>query len=177
MGIAGSGKGTQGKLLAEAQGYQVLSTGELLRNYGSDEQHARMKTGELISDEEITDLLDKTLNSLKDQNRIILDGYPRSVAQSQWLLDQVAAGRFSIQYVLHLQASREAVTARMHERARADDHERAIEARFKEYEQTTVPILDYYRNHDIEVVEVNGEQPIEAVHKEIIAIDKAHCQV
>lgn len=176
MGIAGSGKGTQGKLLADARGYKVLSTGELFRKYGSPDQHARMHNGELIGDDETTELFDKALNNLSDQNRTIIDGYPRSVTQSKWLLAQAATGRFNIQYVLHLQASREAVKDRMHARARADDHEAAIEARFKEYEQTTVPILDYYRSHDIEVVEVNGEQPIHEVHKEIIAIDVRHEQ-
>ncbi len=171
MGIAGSGKGTQGKLLGTARDYHVLSTGELLRNYGSEEQHARMHTGELISDDEVTKLLDQALDNLDDPNRTILDGYPRSVTQSKWLLAQAAANRFEIQYVLHLQASREAVKERMRERARADDHDAAIEARFEEYQHRTVPILDYYRNHGIEVIEVNGEQPIEAVHKEIAAID------
>lgn len=174
MGIAGSGKGTQGKLLAQARGYHVLSTGDLLRSYGSEEQHARMHRGELISDEEVTDLLDQALSNLDDQNKTILDGYPRSVAQSKWLLAQAAAGRFEVQFVLHLEASREAVKARIQNRARADDHEKAIEARFNEYEQATVPILDYYRHHDIEVIEVNGEQPIETVHQEILAIDDRH---
>ncbi len=174
MGIAGSGKGTQGKLLAEAHGYHVLSTGELLRSYGSEEQHERMHKGELISDEEVTAMLDTALNNLEDQNKTILDGYPRSVAQSKWLLSQAADGRFDIQFVLHLEASREAVKARIHNRARADDHDAAIEARFKEYELATVPILNYYRKHDIEVIEVDGERPIEVVHQDIIAIDNQH---
>lgn len=174
MGIAGSGKGTQGKLLAETRGYHILSTGELLRSYGSDEQHARMHRGELISDEEVTELLDRALNNLDDQNKTILDGYPRSVAQSKWLLAQAAAGRFDVQFVLHLEASREAVKARIQNRARADDHEAAIEARFKEYEQATVPILEYYRTHGIEVIEVDGERPIDVVHQDIIAITDKH---
>ncbi len=172
MGIAGSGKGTQGKLLAETTDYKVISTGELLRAYGSEDQHRRMHTGELISDEEVTELLDRALAELDDPNKTILDGYPRSVAQSKWLLGQAAGGRFNIQYVLHLNASREAVKQRMKDRARTDDHDEAIEARFNEYEKATVPILDYYRTHGIDVVEVNGEQPIETVHQEILAIDK-----
>lgn len=171
MGIAGSGKGTQGKLLAEKRGYHVLSTGDLLRTYGSEDQHERMHKGELISDEEVTELLNKALNNLEDQNKTILDGYPRSVTQSKWLLGQAASGRFKVDYVLHLEASKDAVKARIQNRARVDDHEAAIEARFKEYEQTTVPILNYYRDHGIEVVEVNGEQSIQDVHQEIVDID------
>ncbi len=171
MGIAGSGKGTQGKLLSEARGYKVLSTGELLREYGSEDQHKRMQKGILITDAEVTELLDKALSELEDQNHVILDGYPRSIPQVQWLLADNKAGRFKIDYVLHLLASREAVKARMHERARQDDHDEAIEARFREYEQSTLPILDYLRDQGVEVVEVNGEQTVEAVHQEVVAVD------
>lgn len=174
MGIAGSGKGTQGKLLAEARGYKVISTGELLRAYGSEDQHRRMHTGELISDDEVTALLDEALDSLEAPNKTILDGYPRSVAQSKWLLGQAAEGRFKIDFVLHLQASKEAVKARIKERARADDHDAAIEARFKEYEIATVPILDYYRTHNLEVIDIDAERSIEEIHDEIIAIVDAH---
>lgn len=171
MGIAGSGKGTQGKLLGATQGYHVISTGELLRNYGSNEQHNRMKTGELLKDEEVTELLDKALENLDDQNRTILDGYPRSIAQTKWLLSDDKEGRFKIDYVLHLLASPETVKQRLHDRARVDDHDEAIEARFREYEQTTLPILDYLRAQGIDVVEVEAEQPIDHLHQEIISID------
>lgn len=171
MGIAGSGKGTQGKLLAEARGYHIISTGELLRNYGSDDQHARMHVGEILGDDEVTQLLDTALGHLEDQNRTILDGYPRTVAQSKWLLAGDKKDRFRLQYVLHLITSRAAAKDRIHIRARADDNDEAIETRFNEYEQTTLPMLDYYREIGIEIIEVNGEQPIEEVHKEILAVD------
>lgn len=174
MGIAGSGKGTQGKLLGEARGYTVLSTGELLRNYGSDEQHERMHNGEILGDDEVTQLLETALSHLDDQNKTILDGYPRTVAQSKWLLAVDKKDRFQIQYVLHLITSREAAKERIHIRARTDDHDAAIEARFNEYEKTTLPMLSYYREIGIEIIEVNGEQSIEEVHQTILAIDVAH---
>jgi adenylate kinase len=177
MGIAGSGKGTQGKLLAEARGYKIISTGELLRNFGSDEQHARMHRGEILGDDEVTEMLNRALGELEDQNKVILDGYPRTVAQSKWLLDADKAGRFSVNYVLHLITSREAAKERIHIRARSDDHDAAIEARFDEYEKATLPIINYYKTHNIEVVEVNGEQPIDAVHHDIVATVDAHDDV
>ncbi len=172
MGIAGSGKGTQGKLLGSTRDYHVISTGELLRTYGSEEQHERMHRGEILGDEEVTALLDTALQNLDDPNRVILDGYPRTVEQAKWLLSQ--DDRLNINYVLHLLASREAVKERLHARGRTDDHEAAIEARFNEYEQATVPILEFFRTQGVEIVEVNGEQPIEAVHQEIIRVDEAH---
>lgn len=171
LGIAGSGKGTQGKLLGATRGYNVLSTGELLRNYGSDDQHARMHKGEILGDDEVTALLDKALKVLDDQNRTILDGYPRTLAQADWLMAEDKHARFRLQYVLHLKASREAVKARLHERGRTDDHDAAIEARFNEYEQVTLPILAHCREAGIPIVEINAEQPIEDVHQEILAAD------
>lgn len=171
MGIAGSGKGTQGKLLADARGYRIISTGELLRSYGSDKQHARMLNGEILSDDEVTELLDTALSHLEDQNKTILDGYPRTVGQSKWLLAEDKKDRFQIQYVLHLITSRDAAKARIHVRARADDNDVAIETRFNEYEQTTLPMLTYYREIGIEIIEVDGEQAIEEVHKRILALD------
>lgn len=176
MGIAGSGKGTQGKLLATSRGYHIISTGELLRNYGSDDQHARMVEGEILGDEEVTALLDKALSHLEDQNNTILDGYPRTVSQAKWLLENEQKKRFKINFVVHLKASREAVKQRLHDRGRADDNDEAIEARFREYEQATLPILELLRARGIEIVEIDGQKPIEEVHQQIVQTDRAHKQ-
>lgn len=169
MGIAGSGKGTQGKLLADKQGRQIFSTGELLRAYGSDDQHRRMLKGEILGDKEVTELLDKALGELANQDSTILDGYPRTISQADWLLNQAAKGRFQLEAVIMLQASREAVAERLKERGRADDNIAAIEARFAEYEQSTLPIINYLSKADVPVLRVNGEQSVEAVHGEVVA--------
>ena len=171
MGIPGSGKGTQGNLLAATRKYQVISTGELLRTYGSTEQHARMQAGEILGDEEVTALLDKALAGLEDQDRTILDGYPRRINQAEWLIEQSRAGRFHLDYVIYLMASPESVTQRLQARGRKDDHDGAIQARFIKYEQETMPILEFLRGQGVKIVEVNAEQPIEDVHQELLAID------
>lgn len=176
MGIPGSGKGTQGKLLAATRSFHIISTGELLRNYGSEEQHARMHKGEILGDEEVTEMLDKALSNLEDQDKTILDGYPRTVNQAKWLIAPDKVGRFKVDYVLHLKASREAVKKRLQDRGRKDDDEAVVEARFSEYEQATVPILDFMREQGIEVIEVDAEQPIEDVHQELISIEYDHRQ-
>ncbi len=174
MGIAGSGKGTQAKLLADKDGFDVISTGELLRNYGSDEQHKRMQKGKILDDQEVTELLEKALEELSDQNNVILDGYPRRISQAKWLLDQQQAGRFKIDYVIHLIASEDAVTARLLERGRLDDNGAGISQRFKEYRQDTVPILNYLEQSGVKIKEVNAERAIDAVHTEIVNWLKEH---
>lgn len=168
MGIAGSGKGTQSKLLAEKDGFHVISTGELLRQHGSDGQHARMLKGEILGDEEVTALLEKALSVTGDPNNVILDGYPRRTSQAEWLLEKQREGKFQISSVVHLIASKEAVKSRLLDRARQDDHDDGIEQRFAEYESDTVPILDYLTTAGIKVKDINAEQPVEAVHQEIV---------
>lgn len=170
MGIAGSGKGTQGQLLAESLGYRFLSTGELLRSYGSEDQHARMLAGQYLGDEEVTALLDRALREMPEQNKTIVDGYPRTTGQADWLLAGQRQGRFRLEGVVHLVASRAAVKVRLFERARVDDHDEAIEARFNEYEQATRPVLAHLAAAQISVTEIDAEQPIDAIHTQIIQI-------
>lgn len=168
MGIAGSGKGTQSQLFAERDGYRVISTGELLRTYGSEEQQKRMLSGHILADEEVTALLDKALRAMPDQNKVLLDGYPRRISQADWLLQQQKEGRFELTGVLHLVASREIVKKRLEYRGRPDDHDRAIEERFSAYEKATLPILKHFEEANVPIVEVDAERSIEEVHESIM---------
>ena len=168
MGIAGSGKGTQGRLLAEKDGYNLISTGELLRNYGSKEQHERMNNGEILGDEEVTKLLKKALEEIENQNNVILDGYPRRLSQAEWLLRESKTGKFQVSSVIHLIASKKAVKTRLLDRARNDDHDNGIEQRFKDFEQDTAPILNYLIKSGVRLKEVNAERPVEEVRTEIV---------
>jgi adenylate kinase len=168
MGIAGSGKGTQGKILADEYGYHWISSGEILRMYITGERRQRMLAGELLDDEEIIRIWDKVLASISDKNECVLDGFPRTIPQAEWLLKEAKQGRFRVTEVLHLVASREAVTNRLLERGRQDDHAKAIEARFNEYEKSTMPIIRWFEKEGIPVVKVDAEQPIQTVHQEIV---------
>lgn len=168
MGIAGSGKGTQSKLFAERDGYEVISTGELLRAYGSEAQQKRMLAGEILRDEEVTDLLDQALREMADQNKVILDGYPRRISQADWLLRAQREGRFKLSGVLHLVATRATVKKRLEYRSRPDDHDRAIEERFSAYENATLPILKYFSDARVPIIEVDAERSIEEVHQDVV---------
>jgi adenylate kinase len=167
MGIAGSGKGTQGKLLSETFGLQYVSSGEMLRAQATDEQKQRMQNGELLDDQEIIDMMQRVIAESSDPNKILIDGVPRTIAQAKWLVDQANSGLFELPIVFHLIASRDAVKARLAERARADDHDEAIEARFREYETATTPVVDWLKVHNITIYEINGERPITEIQTEI----------
>ena len=93
MGLAGSGKGTQGKLLAEKLGYEYLSTGEFLRTYITEERRTKMAAGHLIDDKEMIEIIKDFLDKLDSKNECILDGFPRSMEQATWLAGNMSQGR------------------------------------------------------------------------------------
>lgn len=167
MGIAGSGKGTQSKLLADKHGYHLITMGDVLRQSASDEQRKKMEAGILLDDQEIIQIIDKFLAALPQDEEVLLDGFPRTLPQAEWLVKEAESGRFDLRTAIHLVASREAVKERLIGRARTDDVEHAIEQRFDEYEKSTAPILNWLREHNVEVYDVNAERSIEAVQQDI----------
>ncbi|HWB39482.1 MAG TPA: nucleoside monophosphate kinase [Candidatus Saccharimonadales bacterium] len=168
MGIAGSGKGTQGQFLVDQHGYHAVVMGDVVRAEMTDDQRARVLQGDLLRDDEIIAMLDASLAKIDDLNHVLLDGFPRTVPQAEWLLDQAQGGRFEVKDVFHLVASREAVKARLLDRARADDNDAAIEKRFDEYEKATAPIIEWLEAHGVKVVNINAEQPVEKVSADIM---------
>ncbi len=168
MGIAGSGKGTQGKMLADTRGYHLISMGEVLRMYVTGKQRERMLAGELLDDDEIIKIVDQVLTSLPDSEQVLMDGFPRTIPQAEWLLKQAEAGRWSLQVAFHLVASREAVKNRLISRGRIDDKQDAIEYRFSEYERSTKPLLSWLSEHGIRVIDVNAERSVEDVNDDLV---------
>lgn len=169
MGIAGSGKGTQGKMLADRHGFHLISMGEVLRMYVTGEQREKMLAGGLLDDQEIIKIVDQVLASLPDDEEVLMDGFPRSIPQAEWLLEQVKKGRFDLRAAFHLVASREAVKGRLVKRARIDDVEGAIEKRFEEYERSTAPLLKWFSEHGVAVTDINAERSPEAVNTDILS--------
>lgn len=168
LGIAGAGKGTQGRLLVEKNNYSYLSTGEMLRRYATPEQHTRMLAGELLDDQEIILMVDKALNTLSDAKKCILDGFPRSIVQTDWLLDQVKSGRFQLTAIFNLAASETVVKQRLLARGRPDDTVEAVTRRFEEYKQVTLPILEHLRAANIPVYEVDATRDPAVVHDDLM---------
>jgi adenylate kinase len=168
MGIAGAGKGTQGKLLVEKNGYSYLSTGEMLRRYATPEQQKRMLAGELLDDQEIIMMVDKALDGLSDARKSILDGFPRTIVQTDWLLEQVRKGRLELTAIFNLAASEAVVKERLLARGRPDDTLEAVARRFEEYKQVTLPILEHLHAANIPVYEVDATRDPAIVHEDLM---------
>lgn len=168
MGVAGSGKSMQGRMLADQLALPWLSTGEFLRMLISGDERRDMLAGKLLDDEEIISLVQKIFTVVDVEEDFILDGFPRTFGQADWLLNQVKYGQLNISGVIHLQASEEAVSERLLGRGRQDDTKEAITERFREYEDSIKPILAQFKEAGIPIHEINGEQEPGTIHKDIM---------
>lgn len=169
MGIAGAGKGTQGKMLSDQRGIHLISMGDVLRMHVTGKMREKMLAGELLGDDEIISIIDKVLDSIDDKGEVLLDGFPRTIPQAEWLMNEVKHGRFNLDTAFHLVASRDAVKKRLISRGRIDDIETAIESRFDEYERSTHPLLEWLNHNGVTVVDVNAERTVEAVNDDLVS--------
>lgn len=168
MGVAGSGKSAQGRLLADRLGYPWLSTGEFLRMLIAGERRRQMLEGKLLDDTEIISLVQKIFRVVDTEHEFVMDGFPRTGAQADWLLAQRKHGQLAITAVIHLQASEEVVLERLLQRGRQDDQTEVIKERFREYEESTQPILDHFKKEGVNVFDISGVGEIESIHEDIV---------
>ena len=170
MGVAGAGKSVQGRWLADELGLPWLSTGEFLRMLVTGTRRKEMLAGKLLDDSEMISLADKIFHMIEMDEEFILDGFPRTEGQAEWLLAQHKAGLLCITNVLHLEASEKVVQDRLLARGRQDDTAASIAMRFAEYGAVTLPILQHFADAGIKVHHVNGERTAEEIHKEILPL-------
>ncbi len=167
MGVAGAGKSLQGHSLADEYGYAYISTGEIFRVLITGRRRNEMLEGKLLSDEEVITVVDKVLELIDTKEQFILDGFPRTKKQIDWLLQQHKNGRFSLPVVVNLEIGEDTIRERLHKRGRLDDTEEAISRRYDEYQAVTRPILAYMEEKGLEVYEISADDKPEAVHKQI----------
>jgi adenylate kinase len=167
-GVAGAGKSMQGKIFADEHGYAWISTGEILRVLVTGKRRQEMLEGKLLSDEEVTTILDTVLNLIETNQEFVLDGFPRTIPQTNWLLDQIHEGRFKLTAVINLDASEEVVKRRLMTRGRQDDNEEAIAKRFNEYRTVTLPILEHLKTEGVHVYNIDASKEPRAVHDDIL---------
>ena len=165
-GAPGCGKSTQVELLTKL-GYQAVSASRVLRQNASEAVLAQMARGELVDIDYTNQLIGRALDKLSAEfgyGRIILDGFPRALAQAVWLLETYQA-KLTI-YVL-LEASRTTLKTRLAQRQRTDDHPEAIDRRLDLFTQNTEPLLKYLASRQITVHRISGEPSVKAVSAEI----------
>ena len=169
FGLAGSGKGTQGKALSEIFGWRWLSVGEAIRQHGGYEEI--INSGGLIPDEDVIHLMDKQIKKAEDEGfDVILDGYPRDKAQAEYIMDHMAD---KVDGAIILEVPKSELYERLALRGRDDDKERAsIDQRFAIFEQNIYSILPLLEAKNIPIVRVDGVGKIEDVTARLVNVVK-----
>lgn len=167
MGVAGAGKSVQGRWIADELGLPWLSTGEFLRMLVTGQRRKEMLAGKLLDDAEMIQLADKIFHMIEVKEEFILDGFPRTREQAEWLYAQHKAGLLNITCVLNIEASEEVVMKRLLSRGRPDDTEESIKKRFTEYETITLPIIAELESKGVTVHHIDGEKAPEEVHADM----------
>jgi adenylate kinase len=167
-GVAGAGKSMQGKILADEHGYAWISTGEILRVLVVGKRRQEMLQGKLLNDEEMIQLLDKVFELIDTNQEFVLDGFPRTIPQADWLLKQITSKRFELSAIINLEASEDVVRRRLLARGRQDDTEETITKRFEEYRTVTLPIIEHFKQEGVPVYTIGADQPPRVVHDTIL---------
>ncbi len=185
IGPQGSGKGTQIEKLktvleADDERRRVvdIQTGRRFRSlaakqetFAEDKVAATLDAGILQPDFLSAVLWGQAMvDQLDPKSHLLIDGFPRTVAQIPDLEDAFHFFERGMVDVINLVTPEEVVRARMQSRARADDTEASIEERLRWYREDTLPVVEYYRTRPNTVVhDVDGTKDIEGVHAQIVA--------
>ncbi|MFY7929586.1 MAG: adenylate kinase [Oligoflexus sp.] len=196
-GAPGAGKGTQADLLSQREGFKKISTGDALRKHIREgtavgtKAKSIMAEGKLVPDEVLLGILQSELEAAGGLP-VLLDGYPRNIAQAEALLGLVGAG--AIRGVVHLDVEKQLLVDRISGRRtcsncgasyhivtgptrvagicdrcggetvqRPDDQESKVRVRLEVYETETRPILDFYKGLGL-YHQIDGSRSTEEVY-------------
>ena len=176
FGPPGAGKGTQSKYLVNKLNAFQISTGDLLREEikkNSDIGKAitnDMKNGKFISDDIVNKLIENLISDPQKKNKLIFDGYPRSLSQATNLEQLLKNSNQSIDLILFLNVDKETILKRLEKRKiienRSDDNSKTIVNRYEKYMETTKPVLNFYsRNPNFK--EIDGSLEIDEITRKI----------
>lgn len=169
FGAPGSGKSMQGQFLAARNNWRWLSAGQLLRDQKDPELVEKMQKGELVESDRINNIIRDALQNAKDIDKLILDGFPRSIEQANFLIEMSEKIKRSIKAVIVLNADKQEIMRRLALRGRLDDAKETIEARFAQYDFVMHPIIDYFKNQNFEVIDIDGNGTVGQVHDRVMS--------
>ncbi len=172
LGPPGAGKGTQGEILAKRTGLPRISTGDVLRAAVKNNTALGVKAkrfiddGVLVPDEVIVGLIEEVLNRPEASDGVIMDGFPRTVAQARAVDRLLAARNATIDHVLSFEVPKHELVRRLLKRAdqeeRSDDTVQAIERRLDVYQKQTEPLIAMYHDRGL-LTSIQGIGSIETI--------------
>ncbi len=176
VGPQGAGKGTQAALLADNLQIPHISTGDIFRaNVTAGTElgvlaKKYMDGGDLVPDEVTSAMVKARLAEPDADAGFLLDGFPRTVPQAQWLDGVLHENAHDLNAVLLLDAPDDVLMERMLARGRADDTAEAISRRLELYHTETKPLLDHYA---AKLVSINGVGPVDEVQQRALTALKS----
>ena len=176
FGPPGAGKGTQAKYLVKKLNAFHVSTGEILRSeikrnteIGKKIIH-NMNDGKFVSDEIVNNLIKNIIFDIQKKNKLIFDGYPRSLTQAQNLDVLLNESSQKIDFIFFLNVKKETIIKRIEKRKilenRADDNLSTILKRYDTYMETTKPVLNFY-SKKTNFYEIDGDEKIAEISSKI----------
>ena len=178
FGPPGAGKGTQAKYLVEKlKGFQI-STGDILRDEIKKDTDigkriiSDMNDGKFVNDEIVNTIIKKFIFDPEKKNKLIFDGYPRSLVQAKNLDNLLNDSEQKIGFIFYLNVNKKTIVKRLEKRKfiekRNDDDSEIILKRFDTYMETTKPVLDFYSKKD-NFHEIDGSENITEITRKIDA--------
>ena len=176
FGPPGAGKGTQSKyLVKKLSGFQI-STGDMLRNEIQNNSDIGkkiindMNDGKFVSDEIVNSLIKNVVFDSKKRNKLIFDGYPRSLSQAKNLDILLKDSDQKIDLIFFLNVNKQTIMKRIEKRKkienRSDDDTSTILKRYDTYMETTKPVLDFYSKNS-NFKEIDGSLEIDEITRKI----------
>ena len=183
FGPPGSGKGTQAKLFSEQIGIPHLSTGDILREKLKSEDSLSIKlkeimsSGNLVSDSLLNEIISDKLSSKDCVNGFILDGYPRTIAQSDFLLSfmKINNQRFDLifDFKIDFKIIEKRILNRSREESRSDDNLDVIKTRLDAYMKETFPVSKFYSSKFKDLYfTIDASKDITQISRELLKISK-----
>ena len=176
FGPPGAGKGTQSNNIVKKFNLYQISTGDLLRSevknqtdLGKDIENIISK-GDFATDEIVNELIKKAIFDPNKKNKLIFDGYPRSLNQAKNLNLLLSNSDQKIDFIFFLNVNKDTIIKRIEKRKvlekGSDDNLNTILKRYDTYMETTKPVLDFYfKNKNF--YEINGDEEIHVISSKI----------
>ena len=176
FGPPGAGKGTQAKNLVKKLNSFQISTGDMLREEIKNDSHIgkriinNMNNGKFVDDDIVNKLLEKIVFDDTKKNRLIFDGYPRTINQAKNLDKLLNSSNQKLDFIFFLNVKKDTIIERLEKRKilekRSDDDSETILKRYDTYMEVTKPVLEYYSKKN-NFYEVDGSMEIINISRKI----------
>ena len=176
FGPPGAGKGTQAKFLVKKLKSFQVSTGDMLRDEIKKDTEIgkkivnNMNNGKFVEDEIVNKLLENVIFDSKKKNKLIFDGYPRTINQAKNLDNLLNKSNQKLDYIFFFNVNKDEIIKRVEGRKilekRSDDDTKTILKRYDIYMKETKPVLDFYSLKE-GFYEIDGNLNIEQITNKI----------